>query len=166
MRDRVICLSKVFYCRRSVVTSRTGYFSCDVLRMGKVRAEDTADFVYRQWLQSSRFDPFRLGVIRCDRATITISLQPAGFETRLSWRVFWTRSCKSIGWRYIFRALSCRASEIPAETSPNDGSWQDSHRAILAAQHTVQIECGADQGEVCKGLRKIAQRLAFPVCSA
>lgn len=34
-------------------------------------------------------------------------------------------------------------------------------RAILAAQHTVQIECGADQGEVCKGLREVAQGLAL-----
>ncbi len=43
----------------------------------------------------------------------------------------------------------------------NDVSWQDSHRPTLAAQATVQIECGADQREVCKGLRKIAQRLAL-----
>jgi hypothetical protein len=37
---------------------------------------------------------------------------------------------QNIGWRCIFRALSCRASEIRHGTSPNDVSWQHSHRAI------------------------------------
>jgi len=38
---------------------------------------------------------------------------------------------------------------------------KDSNRAILVDQHTVQIECGADQREMCKGLREVAQRLAL-----
>ena len=33
--------------------------------------------------------------------------------------------------------------------------------SFLAPQHTVQIECGADQREVCKGLWEVAQRLAL-----
>ena len=36
-----------------------------------------------------------------------------------------------------------------------------SHRSKLAAQRSIQIECGADQREVCKGLRKVVQRLAL-----
>jgi hypothetical protein len=34
----------------------------------------------------------------------------------------------------------------------------------LASQHSVQIECGADQREMCKGLGEITQRLALGPC--
>ena len=36
-----------------------------------------------------------------------------------------------------------------------DASWEESHHFILPAQRTVKVECGPDQREVCKGLRKV-----------
>jgi hypothetical protein len=35
---------------------------------------------------------------------------------------------------------------------------------ILSAQDPIQIECGANQGKMREGLRKIAQRLALRPC--
>jgi hypothetical protein len=43
-----------------------------------------------------------------------------------------------------------------------DASWEEWNHFILPAQRTVKIECGPDQREVCKGLRKVAQCLAYP----
>jgi hypothetical protein len=43
-----------------------------------------------------------------------------------------------------------------------DASWEEWNHFILPAQRTVKIECGPDQRDVCKGLRKLAQCLAYP----
>src|SRR5689334_23019341 len=43
-----------------------------------------------------------------------------------------------------------------------DASWEEWNHFILPAQRTMKIECGPDQREVCKGLRKVAQCLAYP----
>jgi hypothetical protein len=37
-------------------------------------------------------------------------------------------------------------------------------RPNLTPEHSVPIECGADQREMCKGLREITQRLALRSC--
>jgi hypothetical protein len=39
--------------------------------------------------------------------------------------------------------------------TPPSALWKDSRCSNLAPQHSVQIECGTNQSEMCKGLREI-----------
>ena len=69
---------------------------------------------------------------------------------------------RSSGQSFHFYAMPGCASR-PRLLS-GDPRLADSRSSNLAPQHSVQIECRADQCEMCKGLREIAQCLALRSC--
>jgi hypothetical protein len=68
-----------------------------------------------------------------------------------------------VGWLCVFPGLLGYASlsEIRHKLFSMMFHGKTRVSSIPAAQHTVQIERGADQRQMCKGLREIAKRLAL-----